>query len=138
MRVSELMQPEVWQTFPEESLADAAIRMRDHGVGSLVVVDGDDLLGIVTERDILRAMADGAPPHVSRVAAYMSSDPVVASLDTDVVTAIRMMVEHDVRHLPVVAAGQLKGMVSARDLLVVEASAIAPGAPIPADVGVDG
>ena len=136
MRVNELMQPEVWQTFPEESLADAAIRMRDHGVGSLMVVDGDDLLGILTERDLLRAMADGAPPHVSRVAAYMSPNPVAASPDTDVVAAVRMMVEHDVRHLPVVAAGQLKGMVSARDLLVVEASLTEPS--ISVEAGVDG
>ena len=126
MRVSELMQPEIWQTYPDESLADAAIRMRDHGVGSLAVVDGDDLLGILTERDLLRAMADGAAPNVTRVAAYMSTNPVVASPDADVVAASRMMVEHDVRHLPVVAAGQLKGMVSARDLLIVEAWLLAP------------
>jgi CBS domain-containing protein len=138
MRVSELMQPEVLQTYPDESLADAAIRMRDHGVGSLAVVDGDDLLGILTERDLVRAMADGAPPNVTRVAAYMSANPVVASPDADVVAASRMMVEHDVRHLPVVAAGQLQGMVSARDLLIVEAWPLAPEASIPVDVGVDG
>lgn len=121
MRVSELMQPEVWQTYPDESLADAAIRMRDHGVGSLAVVEGDELLGILTERDLLWAIADGATPQVTRVAAYMSAPPLTASPDTDVIAASRMMVEHDVRHLPVVAAGQLKGMVSARDLLIVEA-----------------
>jgi CBS domain-containing protein len=121
MRVSELMQPEVWETYPDESLADAAIRMRDHGVGSLAVVDGDDLVGILTERDLLWAIADGAVPNVTRVAAYMSTNPVVAGPDTDVVAASRLMVEHDVRHLPVMVAGQLRGMVSARDLLIVEA-----------------
>lgn len=121
MRVSDLMQPEVWQTYPDESLADAAIRMRDHGVGSLAVVEGETLLGILTERDLLWAMADGAAPHVARVGTYMSAPPVVATPDTDVVAASRLMVEHDVRHLPVVVAGELKGMVSARDLLIVEA-----------------
>jgi CBS domain-containing protein len=121
MRVSELMQPEVWQTFPEESLADAAIRMRDHGVGSLVVLDGDELAGILTERDLLRAMADDAVPRVTPVSRYMSAPAVVAPVDTDVAGALRLMVEHDVRHLPVVAAGRLEGMVSARDILVVEA-----------------
>src|ERR1041385_811274 len=79
MRVSELMQPEVWQPSPAESLADAAIRMRDHGVGSLAVTDGDELIGILTERDLLWAIADGAPPNVTRVGAYMSAPPVVAS-----------------------------------------------------------
>jgi CBS domain-containing protein len=121
MRVSELMQPEVWQTYPEERLADAAARMRDHGVGSLVVLDGEDLAGILTERDLLWAMADGAPPNVTAVSTYMSAPPIVVSPDADVVEAGRLMVKHDVRHLPVVAAGQLLGMVSARDLLVAEA-----------------
>ncbi|HYW22742.1 MAG TPA: CBS domain-containing protein [Terriglobales bacterium] len=121
MRVSDLMQPDVWQTFPEESLADAATRMRDHGVGSLVVLDGEDLAGILTERDLLWAMADGAPPNVTSVSIYMSAPAIVVTPDADVVEAGRLMVKHDVRHLPVVAAGQLLGMVSARDLLVAEA-----------------
>jgi CBS domain-containing protein len=121
MRVNELMQPEVWETFPEESLADAAARMRDHGVGSLAVLDGEDLVGILTERDLLWAMADGAPAQVTKVSTYMSSPPVVVSPDLDVVEAGRLMVKHDVRHLPVVAMGQVCGMISARDLLVAEA-----------------
>jgi CBS domain-containing protein len=121
MRMSQLMQPEVWQTYPEESLADAAARMRDHGVGSLAVFDGEDLVGILTERDLLWAMADGAAPNVTSVSTYMSAPPIVVSPDTDVVEAGRLMVKHDVRHLPVVAVGQLLGMVSARDLLVAEA-----------------
>lgn len=127
MLVSELMQPEVWQTYTDESLADAAIRMRDHGVGSLAVLDGDELVGILTERDLLWAIADGAAMNVTRVGTYMSTPPIVASPETDVVAASRTMVEHDVRHLPVVEAGQLKGMVSARDLLIVEAWPLAAG-----------
>jgi CBS domain-containing protein len=120
MRVNELMQPEVWQTDPYESLADAAARMRDHGVGSLAVLDGEDLVGILTERDLLWAMADGAPANVTRVSTYMTSPPVVVSPDTDLVEAGRLMVKGDVRHLPVVAMGELRGMLSARDLLVAE------------------
>jgi CBS domain-containing protein len=121
MRVSELMQPKVWMSYPEESLADAAIRMRDHAVGSLAVVEGEELLGILTERDLLWAMADGAPPHVARVGTYMSAPAIVVTPDGDVEEARRLMVEHDVRHLPVAVAGELMGMISARDLLVVEA-----------------
>jgi CBS domain-containing protein len=121
MRVSDLMQPQVWQTYPEESLADAAARMRDHGVGSLVVLDGEELAGILTERDVLWAVADGAATHVTPVSTYLSAPAIVVSPDTDIVEAGRLMVKHDVRHLPVVAAGQVLGMVSARDLLVAEA-----------------
>ena len=122
MRVKELMQPEVWDTFPEESLADAAARMRDHGVGSLPVIDGDDLVGILTERDVLRAVAENRPPNITPVSALMSSLPVVASPGTDTTAAARLMVEHDIRHLPVVAGRKVVGMISARDLLVLEAS----------------
>ena len=125
MRVSELMQPEVWQTYPGESLADAAIRMRDHRVGSLPVFDGDELVGILTERDLLWATADGAPPHVTRVATYMSAPAVVVPPEADVIAACRLMVKHDIRHLPVVSAGEVQGMVSARDLLVVDAWPVA-------------
>lgn len=121
MRVSKLMQPRVWQTYPEESLADAAARMRDHGVGSLAVMDGEDLVGILTERDVLWAVADRAGTELTTVSTYMSAPAIVVSPESDVVEAGRLMVEHDVRHLPVVAVGQLLGMVSARDLLVAEA-----------------
>lgn len=103
MRVKELMQPEVWDTFPQESLADAAVRMRDHGIGSLPVIDGDDLVGILTERDVLRAVAESRPPNVTPVSALMTPLPVVTSPGTDRTAAARLMVEHDIRHLPVVA-----------------------------------
>ena len=126
MRVNELMQKEVWQTFPEESLADAAMRMRDHGVGSLAVMDGDEMVGILTERDLLWAMADGAVPNVTRVSTYMSRRPVVAAPDLTVDAACQLMVTYDVRHLPVAAAGRLEGMVSIRDLLLVEAGSHQP------------
>lgn len=122
MRLSELMQSQVWDTFPEESVADAAARMRDHGVGSLTVVDGEDLVGILTERDVLRAVAEGAATRVTPVSAYMTPSPVVATPGTDTAAAVRLMVKHDIRHLPVVAGRRVVGMVSARDLLVLDAS----------------
>lgn len=120
MRMDELMQTEVWETFPEESLADAALRMHDHGVGSLPVLNGEALVGIITDRDLMRAVAEGAAAHVTAVARYMSAVPVVAAPEDDSVTAVRLMVEHDVRHLPIVRGHRLVGMVSARDLLVLE------------------
>ena len=125
MRVSDLMQPEVWETYPEESLADAAIRMRDHAVGSLAVFDGEDLVGILTERDVLRATADGAPSQETAVKAYMSAPPVVVRPQAEVLEACKLMVKHDIRHLPVVETGQVRGMVSARDLLIVDAWPVA-------------
>ncbi len=129
MRIRELMQSELWETFPEECLADAAARMRDHGIGSLPVLDGDELVGILTDRDLTRAVADGAPAHVTAVSRYMTGSPVVVRPDDDAVLAARLMVEYDVRHLPVAEGSKVIGMVSARDLLVLEGWPLEPAGP---------
>jgi CBS domain-containing protein len=120
MRLRELMRQEVWQTSSDECLADAAARMRDHGVGSLPVMDGEELVGILTDRDLMHAVADGATAEETRVASYMSSVPIVAAPGDDTATAARLMVQHDVRHLPVLTGHVLVGIVSARDLLVLQ------------------
>ena len=122
MRVSDVMQPEVLSTFREESLVDAAQRMRDHDVGALVVLDDDEaMVGVVTERDVLRTVAEGLTPRVTPVSAVMTSEALEVTPDTDSEEAARLMVQGGVRHLPVVRQGAAVGMVSARDLLFLEA-----------------
>ena len=120
MRLRQLMQPTVLETFREECLADAAGRMRDHGVGALLVMEDEELVGIITERDLLRAMAEGLAPRVTPVSAFMSPTPVTAGPDDDVATAARLMVEHEIRHLPITEGDRVLGVVSARDVLVAE------------------
>jgi CBS domain-containing protein len=122
MIVSELMRTPVVTTRARETLCGAAARMRDHGIGALAIVDGADrLLGIVTERDLLRAMADGRPPRTTPVEWYASLAPVTVEPDADCATAARLMVRHEIRHVPVTRGGRVVGMLSARDLLLVEA-----------------
>jgi CBS domain-containing protein len=122
MRVSDVMQSEVLTTFGEESLADASQRMRDHDVGALVVLGHDDeMTGVVTERDVLRSVAEGLAPRVTPMSAIMSTEALEVTPDTDSEEAARLMVEAGVRHLPVVRQGAPVGMVSARDLLLLEA-----------------
>lgn len=121
MRVGDIMQPDVLTTFPEESLTDAATRMRDYGVGSLVVMEGEDMVGVITERDLLAATADGLAPRVTPVSAYMAEGPVVAEPAMEAAEAAALMVGHEIRHLPVVRRGKPIGMISARDLLMIEA-----------------
>jgi CBS domain-containing protein len=122
MDVSELMTAPVVKTTARDSLCGAAARMRDHGIGALAVVDDAGVLaGIVTERDMLRATADGRPPRTTPVEWYMSRVPVTIEPDTDCAAAARLMVQHEVRHLPVTRDGRPVGMLSARDLLLVEA-----------------
>ena len=122
MEVRELMQTPVVGARAHETLRAAAARMWDHGIGALAVVDdGGRLLGIVTERDLLHAMADGRAPGSTPVAGYMSRPPVAVEPEADCAAAARLMVRHGIRHLPVTRAGRPVGMVTARDLLLVEA-----------------
>jgi CBS domain-containing protein len=122
MDVSELMERHVVRTTAGETLCGAATLMRDHEIGALVVVDEDDqLVGIVTERDLLRAAADGRGPRETRVGRYMSRVPATIEPDTECAAAARLMAQLGVRHLPVTHDHRPVGMLAARDLLLVEA-----------------
>jgi len=104
----------------EEPIVAVAARMRFNDVGCAPVVDEDNVLvGIITERDIVRAVADGADSEKTPVHDYMTSDPTVAAPDTEIREAARIMLELGVRHLPVVTPdGHLVGLASVRDLLL--------------------
>jgi CBS domain-containing protein len=117
MQVRSIYRPRVVAAAGDELLADAAARMREKRVGSLAVLAGRDLIGIFTERDLARAIAWGADPKVTMVAEYMTTQPVSVGLDTDVHEVVLAMLELECRHLPVVEAGAVVGMVSIRDLL---------------------
>lgn len=117
MRIGDLTQRPVVTTEQDAYLAEAAQRMCERGIGSLLVVDGDVLVGVITERDILTAVGDGAVPEVTPVADYMSDDPLVVTPDMDVDGAAALMVENGYRHLPVVLDGTPLGMISMRDVL---------------------
>jgi CBS domain-containing protein len=115
--LSELMTREILGVAPEDTLGEAAQRMADQHVGSAVVLDHGRLIGIVTERDLLRAMAGRVHPSEARVREWMTSDPVVASESTSPGEAAWTMLEHGFRHLPVVDEGRTVGIVSLRDVM---------------------
>src|SRR6266498_3388809 len=117
MRVSERCRRVLLVTLPEETLLAATTRMRRYDVSALPVFRGRRLVGIVTERDVVTAIADGADPITTRVADYMTDRPVTASPEEDVRVAAGRMAELGVRHLPVVDEGRLVGVLSMRDLL---------------------
>ena len=121
VHVRELMQAEALQALPDESLSEAAPRMRDHQAGSLLVVEGEELVGILSERDILLAVADGLSPEETVVQRCMTRSPVTAHRQMPADTAALIMIERDVRHLPVVEGRRPVGMISARDLLSLSA-----------------
>lgn len=91
--------------------------MAEKGHGSVAVIDGRLLVGIVTERDIVGAVAAGVDLESTRVRDRMAVDPDVFGPDTDVFEAGEFLLESGYRHLPVVEDGVLLGVVSLRDLL---------------------
>jgi CBS domain-containing protein len=122
MDVSELMQTPAVTTTARETLSSAAARMYEYGVDALAVVNGvDEVLGIVTGRDLLRAMADGRSPSTTPIEWYTSPLAVTIEPDVDCAAAERLMERHGIRHLPVTRDGHAVGMLSQRDLLLVEA-----------------
>jgi len=101
-------------------LAEVAREMRAQDSDSVAVMDGGVLVGIITERDLVRAIADGLNPTEASAGTVMTSDPATVSLDDEVnVVAVKMM-RLGIRHLPVVDRnGKPAGLVSARDLVAV-------------------
>lgn len=121
MKVESVYHPAVACLGPDASLSEAASLMRAGEFGSTAIYEGDRLAGILTETDLVRAVADHRDLASTTVSEYMSLDPVTAGLDEDSMEVAERMVRNGFRHLPVVEKGRLIGMVSARDLLQVEA-----------------
>jgi CBS domain-containing protein len=101
-----------------ETLADAARRMRDLDVGALPICGDDDRLrGVVTDRDIVvRCVADGVDPTSTPVSELAEGKPVTIGADDPIDEALRTMIEHGVRRLPVIDGDRLVGMVSQADV----------------------
>lgn len=111
------MTPTVVAGDPRQTLTEAAALMRSRRVGALVIVNDGDLTGIVTEHDLLRAMADGRDPAATHVSEYMTQEPFTIEGDLRADHAAAVMARHRIRHLPVTEKGRLVGLVSAGDLL---------------------
>ena len=115
--VSEVMTAEVATLEPDASMADAARVMVRGGFGSVVVVLGRMLLGILTERDVLRAAAGEPDLAAVTVETWMTADPDTAGPYFDTEEAASLMLSRGFRHLPIVDGEDLVGMVSLRDVL---------------------
>lgn len=102
---------------PHETLATVAERMQHHGIGSVVVVEGARPVGILTERDLLRAAAVAADTGTAEVGEWMAPDPECIDTDTTVDDAWRHLTSRAYRHIPVVVGDELKGVISMRDLM---------------------
>jgi CBS domain-containing protein len=108
----------VWTIGPGATVLDAAVVMNEHKIGALVVIDGDELVGVFTERDVLRRIvAAGRKPAETLVADVMTEEVVCCTPETTIAEARSCMKNRRIRHLPVVDGGRhLLGLISIGDL----------------------
>jgi len=105
---------------PQTRLAEVAREMRGNDADSVAVMEDGALVGIITERDLVRAIADGVNPSQTAANVIMTADPATVTADEDVSVVALKMMRLGVRHLPVVDGnGKPVGLVSARNLVAV-------------------
>jgi CBS domain-containing protein len=115
--LSDLVKPNFLTVAPEDTLGEVAERMTRQNVGAVIVKDHGRLIGILTERDMLRAMAARVHTSDARVRSFMTADPVTAAPDMDLDDAAQVMLDNGFRHLPVVDGSNVLGVVSLRRVL---------------------
>lgn len=109
---------EVWSVSPEDTVLEAITRMAKLGIGALVVMDGERLAGIVSERDYTRKIIlQGRRSAETRVAEIMTTEVTTATQEMTAQQCLAMMTEGFFRHLPVIENGRLIGLVSIGDLV---------------------
>ncbi len=121
-KIREIMRPGFLFTVQRSAKVTEAVRvMAANNVGIVMVLDGDKLAGVFSERDVVRrVVVAGLVPAETSVESVMTRDIVVADADEDYQSAMRKMDQANIRHLPVVSEGRLLSMISIRDLMRVD------------------
>ena len=119
VKLNDIMTTEVFTTSPDAPVAEVAGSMVKGRFGSAVVMQSSMLVGIFTERDVLRAAASGADLTKARVWDWMTRDPETVDGDSESEDAAQLMLSQGFRHLPVVEGNECVGIVSLRDVLSV-------------------
>jgi CBS domain-containing protein len=117
MSIADVMRVRLVQVSPDETVQAAIARMAAEEVGSVAVCEGTRLVGIFTERDVLRLAGERANLETLRVREVMTTELATVSPDDDILAAARVMGERRVRHLPVVQGDNVLGIVGIRDVL---------------------
>jgi citrate synthase len=117
LRLGDVMTPDPLTAPPGTPLSEAAAVMRERSVGSVIVADDSGVVGILTERDLVRAAADGAHPTDATVDRWMTPSPMTMPPDGDITHALDQMIERHFRHIPICEGKRLVGVVSFRQLI---------------------
>lgn len=116
MQLADLMATDVLTVSPDTTIAAAARRMVARETGAAVVLEDGALVGVISERDLMRTIPDACRPETP-VSERMSRHVMTASPRTSIPEAMALMIEGHFRHLPVVEAGRVLGIVSMRDVM---------------------
>ena len=109
---------EVYAIPPEATVYEALKAMADHNTGALLVMNGDDMVGILSERDCVRKMdLAGKQAQETKVHEIMTGDVITVNCDQPLEDCMSLMMEKGIRHLPVYDSNTLMGLVSVRDVL---------------------
>ena len=108
----------------DRTLEQAARTFAGEVLGLLLVVEQDRLVGVLSERDVVRSLGEGDDPAQTRVRDVMTEDVVTVDVDTPITTAVRLMLDDEIRHVVVTDGGAPHGVVSARDLLRAQLSGV--------------
>jgi CBS domain-containing protein len=115
--LADILKPDFITVAPEDTLGEVAEKMMRQNVGAVVVKDFGRLIGILTERDMLRAMAARMHTSEARVRQWMTADPITVPPDMPLDEAAKVMLDHGFRHLPVTDGENVLGVVSLRRVL---------------------
>lgn len=117
--IRDVMTPMPVALSPEQSIVEAARMMRDEGIGDVLVVEGEQLVGVVTDRDIvIRCLAEGADLDTATLRDACSADVLTVGPDSSTDEAVELMRDNAVRRIPVVEDGRPVGIVSIGDLAI--------------------
>ncbi|HEU5265146.1 MAG TPA: CBS domain-containing protein [Jatrophihabitans sp.] len=121
MNISDILRykgAEVFTMTPPDSVAAAAARLAEHRIGALLVLDGETVAGIVSERDIVRGLAERGASILEAPVSELMTSPVLTCTSADSVDSVaETMTQKRARHMPVVNDGRLAGMVSIGDVV---------------------
>ncbi|MGA7907481.1 MAG: CBS domain-containing protein [Candidatus Sulfotelmatobacter sp.] len=120
MRICDLItNQETYKAEMGQTVLETARAMVQHNIGAVPVMHGDKLVGIFSERDLMkRVVAEGRDPRSTCLAEVMTDDPLTVNMQEELEACMALMRRHNFRHLPVCHEGQLIGIVSLRDILL--------------------
>jgi CBS domain-containing protein len=126
MRIADVMKREFITVAPEDTLGEVARKMVDKSMGAVIVKDYGRLIGILTERDMLKAMAARVHTSDARVRQWMTPDPITITQDVSLDEAAQIMLDNGFRHLPVMEGSTVVGYVSLRRVVGAQQPATEP------------